>query len=202
MKFEVYLKSDKFYWTNNKVIYSIVFFCLVVVLINNGTGIIEKNIINNIFMSILGLAFIAGLILKFIGFTQIERLNGKLDGYLIFDKDYVQVRDEVFPIGTIHKIQISNDDYYGKLVRISRGNFGQALSNGTNNFVVLFLKSNQTKQFQYELRNSDDFQKIRETLIDYHLKGKIDFWELAKVLGEESTSETLELAAEIERRNR
>lgn len=201
MKFEVYIKSEKFYWTNNKVIYSIIFFCFVVVLINNGTGIIIKNFVNNIFMSIVGLAFVAGFILKIFGYTQIEPLRGKLDGYLIFNKNFVQVQDKVFPIETISKIKISNDDYYRKITRIAGGNFGPALSNGTNNFLVIFFESYETKQFQFQMRNSDDFQEIRETLIDYHLKGKIEFWELAQVLGENSTSETLALTEEIKKRD-
>lgn len=201
MKFEVYIKSEKFYWTNNKIIYSIIFFCFAVVLINNGTGIIKRNLINNISMSIVGLAFIAGFILKFRGFTQIEPLRGKLDGYLIFDKNFIQIQDKIFPLESIHKIKISNDDYYGKISRISGGNFGPTLSNGTNNFLVIFLESYETKQYQFEIRNSNDFQEIRETLIDYHLKDKIEFWELAQVLGEKSTSETLALTEEIKKRD-
>ncbi len=147
------------------------------------------------------LAFVAGFILKLLGLSKIEPLKGKLDGFLIFDKDFIQAKDDVFPIETIRKIQISNEDYYGKLARISGGNFEPALSNGTNNFLVIYFESFQTKQIQYELLNSDDFLKIRETLINYHLKGKIDFWELAKVLGEKSTNETLALTAEIKTRD-
>lgn len=34
-------------------------------------------------------------------------------------------------------------------------------------------------------------------LIEYHLKGKIDFWELANILGDKNSSEIKDLTEEI-----
>ena len=177
------------------------FFCLAVLLTKEKILNLESNLFDRIFQWIVVLTFICGLVTKFRGFTQIEPLRGKIDGYLIFDRQFVKVKDEVFPIETIRKIQISNDDYSEKLTGTSKGNLGPALSNGTNNFIVIFFESGQTKRFQFEMLNSNDFQNIRETLIDYHLIGKIDYWELAQVLGEKTTSETLALTNEIEKRS-
>jgi len=201
VKFGLFVKSEKIYWSTNKIIYSIWFFCLAVLLVKEKVLSLESNLFDRIFQWTIVLTLVCGLVTKFKGFTQIEPLNGKIDGFLSFEQQFIKVKDEVFPIETIRKIQISNEDYRGKLSGISKGNFGPALSNGTNNFIVIFLESGKTKRFQFELLNSNDFQNVRETLIDYHLIGKIDYWELAQVLGEKSTNETLALTSEIEKRS-
>ena len=201
VKFGLFVKSEKFSWSTNKIIYSVWFFCLAVLFVKERILNLESNLFDKIFQWTIVLTLMCGLATKLKGFTQIEPLNGKIDGFLIFDQQFIKVKNEVFPIETIRKIQISNEDYRGKLSRISKGNFGPALSNGTNNFIIIFFESGKTKKIKFELQNSNDFQIIRETLIDYHLIGKIDFWELAQVLGEKSTSETLALTSEIEKRS-
>lgn len=139
-----------------------------------------------------------GLVLKFIGLTKIESLRGNLEGYLSFEKEFIIVDEEIYFLEKIRSIQIFNDDYSGKLVNTSKGNLGPALSNGTNNFIIIFLESGKNKKYQFEMINSNDFQKSRTILIEYHIKKKIDFWELANVLGEKSTEEIAELTKEIE----
>lgn len=196
-KFSLFIKSDKFYWSTNKIIYSTLFFCLAVILIKDKVFKIEENLFDKIFQYLMIGCFIIGLILKFKGFTEIEPLRGKLDGSIVFNKDSISVKDEIFQIDEVRKIQISNDDYNGRLNGTSKGNFGPALSNGTNNFIVIFFESGISKRYQFELINSDDFQKIRNILIEYHLKGKMDFDEIANVLGEKSSEEIRDFKNEI-----
>lgn len=199
-KFSIYIKSNKFHWSAEIVTYSILLFCCGVMLFKQKVLNLEENFIDTIFMWLTVTTLIFSVILKFYNMNKIEPLRGKLEGYLIFEKDSITVGDKIYPIETIRTIKISNDDCRGVLKNISKGNLGPALSNGINNFIVLFFESGQTKRFQFELLNSNDFQNIRETLIDYHLTRKIDYWELAKVLGEKSTSDTLALTNEIEKR--
>lgn len=201
VKFSLFEKSNKRYWSINKIIYSILFSSVLILVFKLKFLQIERNLFDTIFISIAGLTFFSGLITKLRGFEKIEPLHGTLEGDLVFDKDFIQAKDEVFAIDEIRKIQIYNKDEYGKLVNISKGNFGPALSNGTRNFIVIFLESGKTRKFYFELINYDDFQKIRETLIDYHLKDKIDYWELVEVLDEKSASETIALTSEIKRRS-
>jgi hypothetical protein len=201
VKFRLFVKSEKNYWSTNKIIYSIIFSCLGILFFKEKFLQIDRNLFDTIFLLIAGLAFVSGLITKIKGFTEIEPLHGKLDGDLVFENDFIQAKDVVFTLEEIRNMQISNNDEYGKLVNTSKGNFGPALSNGTRNYIVIFLESGKTRKFYFELLNLDDFQKLREILIDYHLLGKIDFWELAHVLDEKKTSETLALTSEIERRS-
>ncbi|WP_412464445.1 hypothetical protein [Flavobacterium mekongense] len=198
-KFSIFIKSNKFHWSAEIITYSILFFCCGVILFKQKVLNLEENFIDKFFIWTAVSVSMFGVILKFYNLNKIEPLHGKLEGYLIFEKKSITVGNEIYPIDEIRTIKISNDDYSGALKNISKGNLGPALSNGTNNFITIYLVSGKSKRFQFELINSDDFQKVRETLIDYYIIEKIDYWELAQVLGERSTSETLALTDEIEK---
>lgn len=175
------------------------FFCLFVVLINNGTGTIKRNLINNISLIIFFIALITGVILKFIGFVKYEPLKGKLDGFLIFEMNSIQIDEETFTLNKIKSIEISNDDYYGKLVGYSKGNFNGALSNGVNNHIKIILDSGEIIWRNYELYHANDFLKIRSELINYYRKGKMELDNLANVLGESSYDAIPELQNEFQK---
>jgi len=192
-KFSIFKKTEKFYWSVNKIYYCTLFSIL-------GLAYFLKDVSKSAEKSFLWFSIatlITGLILKFRGLTQIEPLRGTLEGDLIFERESINIGGKSYSLDEINSIQINNDDYSGKLINITRGNIGPALSNGTNNSVILFLKSKETKKYLFELINSNDFQNVRMILIEYHLKGKIDFWELANVLGDKSSSEINDLTDEI-----
>jgi hypothetical protein len=188
-KFAIFKKSDKFYWSINKIYYCSLFSLL-------GLGYILEKIFKPIGLFFLYSAVI-GIYLKIKNLFEIEPLRGTLEGNLIFEKESIIIINKHYPLDDINKIKISNDDYTGKLINYTKGNIGPALSNGTNNSIVIFLKSKETIQIQFELINSNDFQKIKPILIEYYLKGKIDFDELTYVLGEKSSSDIRELKEEI-----
>lgn len=198
-RFAIYTKSNKFYWSNNKIIYPILFTCLVILLIANKGSVIEKNFLNSFLLGIMLLTVICGIILRLVGIPKTEPLQGELDGFLTFEMDSIQIHNEIFYFEKIRNIEISNDDYYYKLVGGSRGNFNSVRSNGVNNYVRIKLYSGEVKICNYELYNSDDFQKIRRELINYYLNGKIEFENLANVLGEKSRREIEEFKLEIEK---
>ncbi len=198
-RFTIYTKSNKFYWSNNKIIYPILFTCLVVLLIANKGSVIEKNFLNNFILGIMLLTFTCGIILRLVGIPKTEPLQGELDGFLTFEMDSIQIHNEIFYSEKIRNIEISNDDYYDKLVGGSRGNFNSARSNGVGNYLRIKLYSGEFKTCYYELYNSDDFQKIRRELINYYLNGKIEFQNLANVLGEKSQREIEEFKIEVEK---
>lgn len=181
-KFSIYIESNKFYWSTNKIIYSIIFLCCGILLFKEKFLELEKNFIDEIFMRLIIGVFIVALIIKFINLTNIEPLNGKLEGFLSFYMDSITVGDEIYLLEKIRTIKISNEDYRGKLVNTTGGNFGPALSNGTNNFITIFFESNKPKRIQFRINNSSEFQKIKPELINlYHCK-KLDFEELAFIL--------------------
>ncbi len=197
-KFSIYTKSNKFYWTAEIIIYSIIFFCCGVMLFKQKVLNLEENLIDKVFIWLAVSAFMFGVVLKFYNIGKYEPIRGKLLGYLIFEKDKLTICDEIYPIETIRNIKIDNDDYSGKLVNTSKGNLGPTLSNGIRNYITIYFESGESKRHQFELLNSDDFQKVRKELISYYLKGKIEFDEITNVLGEKSRSEITEFKLEIE----
>jgi len=201
LKFSLFKKSNKFYWSPETVIYGIVFMCLGVIFFKQNFLELKENFIDEFFIWVIISTLAFGLIIKFYNLNKYEPLRGHFEGYLSFEEKSITIGNEVYSIDEIRTIKISNDDYLGKQKNISSGNFGPVLSNGTENFITIFFSSGKSKRYQFELINSDDFQKLREILIDYHIAGKIDYWELAQVLGEKNTSETLELTKEIEKRS-
>jgi hypothetical protein len=199
-KFSIYIKSNKFYWTAEIKTYSFILFCCALMLVKQKVLNIEENFIDKLLGWLAVCGFTFGLILKFYNLNKIEPLRGTLEGYISFQKESITVGKEIFQMETIRNIKISNDDYIGKLVNFTKGNLGPALSNGINNSIIFFLESNQSRKYQFELINSDDFQKVRHELINYHIYGKIEFDELANVLGEKNRSEIAELKLEIEKK--
>ncbi|MFN3969700.1 hypothetical protein [Flavobacterium sp.] len=199
MKFTIFKKSKKFHWTVEKIIYTIIFSSLALGYISEKVFDSEQNYVSKTCMAIALIGFFAGLVTKFIGFSQFEKLQGILDGYLVFKVDSIEIENREYNLNEIKRIVISNDDYSGKLVGTSRGHLGPALSNGTGNHIILFLNSRESKKVNFEMINSNDFQKVRNELINYHVNSKIDFWSLAHILGEKSTTEIAELTSEIEK---
>ncbi|REH00766.1 hypothetical protein C8P67_10210 [Flavobacterium aquicola] len=197
-RFSIYNKSDKFYWSNNRIIYPIILICLTILLINNKGSIIEKNSLNNILLSIMFFAFVGGMILRLIAIPKTKPLQGNIDGFLTFDMNSIQIDNEVYSLEMIKNIKISNDDYYGKLIASTKGNLNSPRSNGVDNYLKIKLYSGEIKMCNYELYNSTDLQKIRRELINYYLNGKIEFENLANVLGEKNQKEIKELKLEIE----
>ena len=198
-KFGLYKKTKKFAWEPNSIIYLSIFGILGIYFLFEKVLNFESDMFYKILQISLVVIFSAGLITKFIGFSKIENLPGIIDGYLVFEENQILIAEEKYTLDEIKKIQISNDDYLGKLVNMSSGNLGAALSNGINNFVVIFLKIGKTKRHQFQLLQSDDFQKIRNILLLYYVNDKIDFWELANILGEKSSNEIAELKKEVEK---
>jgi hypothetical protein len=173
---------------------------LLLLLIKNGSGNVEKTVLNDTLLGIMLITLICGMILRLIGFPKAEPLQGEIDGFLTFEMNSIQIGNEVFEIEKIKNIEITNDDYYGKIVAFGRGNFNSPRSNGVDNFIKLKLYSGELKVCNYELYNSNDIQKIRNELLNYYLNGKIEFHTLAHVLGEKSQSEIAALKLEIEKK--
>ncbi len=198
MQFKIFKRTNEFYWSNNKVIYSILFICLGLLYLKNDVLEIERNLFDNIIFGILMITFCCAIILKFIGFTKTEPLGGNFIGNLIFHMDSIQINDEIFPLETIRNIEISNNDYLGKLVGISKGNFNGALSNGTNNTFKMKLYSREVKIFNFEICDLLDFIDVKQELINYYLNGKLEFENLANLLSEKSCEDKVWLKKQIE----
>ena len=194
-RFNIYKKSKKFNWSNTLIIFSLIISLFVISLLKQYFFNPEKGLFDEIIMKLMLGLFLLGLILKTIGLTKPKILDEEFSGFLEFYKDYIIIDDERFKIEEIKSIEISNNDYYGKPQEAT--GFDSSLSNGVNNQILLRLNSGKTKSYNFELYNEHDMTKIEEELFYYYSKGKIDFFELAKILKIESKTEIEEFRNQI-----
>ena len=186
-RFAIYHKSKSFRPTTNQVIYT---FNVVVLSI---WIFLEKILKTEQFISLLGwavaISWLIALIAMLVGGFKAPPLRGRLDGFISFDKDKITVEKEVFNLNEINRIKITNDDYYGKIKYLGRGNFNASYSNGVDNELLIELNSSQVKVYDFEIYNSADFQKVKPELITYYLEGKMKFNDLTNLLGYEKADE-------------
>jgi hypothetical protein len=198
-RFAIFKKTNKFYWSKNRIIYSLAFLCIGIFYLNSEVLKIEiPKTIGNWFAGLIGVGFFVLIIIMILGFSKPDPLRGKLEGFIAFKENAIEVGDEEFSISEIQNIHIANEDYYGKTIARGKGNFNSPLSNGVDNTMTLTFKSNDKKKYDFEVYYSDDFQKVRNELINYFKLGKITFENLCEVLGEKTKSEIAELKKEIE----
>lgn len=198
-RFSIYNKSSKFYWNNNRVIYPIIFTCLLILLLKDGSGVLEKSAVNNILLGAILITFVCGIVLSLMGIPKTEPLRGEIDGFLTFEKNSIEIENEVFCLEKIESIEISNGDYYGKIINPGRGNFNSIRSNGVANFIKIKLYSGKLKICNFQLFNSYDMQEIRNELINYYINGKMELENLTNILGENTNKEIATLKVEIEK---
>lgn len=194
-RFNVYKKSTKFHWNNTLIIVALILSLYIISIIKQHFFNSEKGIFEDIIMWSMISLLLIGLFLKTIGLTKTKITHGEFTGFLEFYKDYIIIDQEKFQIDQIKSIEISNNDYYGKPEGMTA--FEPSLSNGINNQIVLKLDSGKQKSYNFELYNKDDMEKAQEELFSYYTKGKIDFFELTKILKIKSKTEIEDFRTQI-----
>lgn len=196
-KFAIYHKSNSFRPTTNQVLYT---FTVVVLSL---WIFLEKIVKTEKFSHILGWAiassWLIGLLAMLIGKFKAPPLRGKLEGFISFQKDKIIVENEIFDLNDIKRIKLTNDDYYGKIKYLGRGNFNASYSNGIDNELLIELNSSIAKVYNFEIYNSADLQKIRPELVEYYIKGKLEFSNLTYLLGLEKSDEIQDFKNSCER---
>jgi len=186
-RFAIYHKSERFRPTTNQVFYT---FNAVAISI---WIVVEKIIKTEQFSRVIGftvaISWLVALLAMLIGKFKAPPLRGRLDGFISFYKDKITVEKEVFYLNDIKRIKITNDDYYGKIKYLGKGNFNASYSNGVDNELLIELNSSKVKLYNFEIYNSPDFQKIKTELITYYLEGKLEFSILINLLGLEKDEE-------------
>lgn len=198
-KFAIFKKTDKFYWTKNRTIYSIFLSSLFIIVINQKFLHIQSDLVTGIFgVGIAILAFVA-LFWSIFGIENPDSLKGSLEGFIVFKNDAIDIGKETFPINILKNIEISNEDYHGKRTVRSKGDFNSTFSNGVKNYITITFLSNDKRTYNFQLLNSNDFQNVRKELVEYYKQGKITFENICKVLGEESKKEIDDFKVELEK---
>lgn len=147
----------------------------------------DEGLFEEIIMKLMFGLFMLLFIFKTIGLVKVKPTNEELSGFLEFYKDYIVIDQEKFKMNEIKSIEISNNDYYGKPNGTS--DFESSLSNGINNQILLRFNSGISKSYNFELYNECNMEKVEEELFSYYSQGKIDFFELTKILKIQSKTE-------------
>jgi hypothetical protein len=179
-RFNIFIKSNKFNWTINKIVFLIFVILFLVFQINKSYKNPIQDSVNK-YIGIIGLTlFIARTLYKFSRFAKPEKLNGELVGFLEFKSNSIIIDKEEYKIDEIEKINIVNNDFYGKGNGSSSG-FNSNLSNGVDNYLTLILKDKRKISCMFEMYNEYDMGKLDEIIISYYSKGKLDFDDLIRI---------------------
>jgi hypothetical protein len=153
----------------------------------------EQNVTEIFLGSIAGVSFLYGIICKTIGFAKPNKLRGKLEGFITFEHNAIIVEKQIYRLEEVKKIEISNEDYYGRMIATTGGDFNSPLSNGVDNKLQIVLITEQVKSYYFEMYNPDDLQKVKNELINYCRNGKLPFSNLTYLLGIDSEEELQEM---------
>lgn len=165
--FNIYIPSKNFVWTRSRIIWTLViipvismFFILYILKIP------EKQI-----PSWLAWTIFAPLFIGFSGYLVniwlTEELKGEMAGQLIFEMDKITINNEILAINDIKRIQISINDYKGKL--ILNNQFDGIFSHGCKNKLIITLLNNQNKSCFFQLKQPKEMVQMVNQL-NYYTK--------------------------------
>lgn len=186
-KFSIYHKSKRFHPTTNQIFYTFNIVIIIIWIVLE--KIIKTKEYNHFFGFSIGISLLIAISLMLIGKVKSPPLRGKLDGFISFDKNRIIVNHEVFYLTDIKIIKITNDDYFGKIKYLGKGDFNASFSNGVDNELLIELNNSEVKLYNFEIYNSDDFQKVKNELVVYYLNEKLEFSILLNLLGLEEKEE-------------
>jgi len=195
-RFAIFEKTKKFYWSNNRIIYPIIFGCIGILYLKQKLGF-ERSFFDEFVIGIFVLTFFIGIVLSIRGFGKPDPLRGRLNGFITFEKEKIIFDQQIFRLEEFKKIEITNNDYYGRIKSSSKGNFNSTRSNGVDNKIEITFCNGEKKIFYFELYNSNDLEKVKEELINYYLNGKLHFLNLIDVLGITKYEEIQDFKKEI-----
>jgi len=186
-EFRIFIPEKKFLWTANKVIFSVLASLATIAIIFYEFE--EHHPIGNIALELAMFIVMASFIVVIINFNRKKTLNGTLDGMLKLEHDRIIVGQEEVKLEELNSIDFHANDYIGLRDTHSYIYYNPHISNGVNNFCVLKLKGGAEKKIWFQQEDKGELTKNRDLLIGYHLKGKMSFLRLFRILGISKTKE-------------
>ncbi len=197
-RFKIYTPKNKFYWSNNLIVYSLLVFCFLPVGIEVFMLKHENDQVSG-FSRILAygipIMLFVSVIFGIISFFQHRPLRGMLDGEIIFESERIIINGKEFDIASLTKISFVILDYKGMFIG-GRGDLNGRKSNGVGNRIALY-KNGTPQVYYFQLEYKGQLKNIKEQLIQYHLAGKLHFLQLIDILGISKYDEIQEFKKEI-----
>jgi len=138
---------------------SISFALMLLPILSNTENDIEntfESILKNIIYVCLGL-FLISVIMRF---GEYEKLNGKLEGEISFEKDGIKINNQLFEYNQINDFNIEFSDKYGSQTGKSNGAF---LSQGLKNSISFYHNGKLIITY-FQLYSSEQLKAIKEDL--------------------------------------
>ena len=183
IKFNIFNKVEKLYINRSLIINVVALIFISPLLINaifKGYKMSDLEIVLGILSCVL---IFIGLITKFYGQFNYEKLKGKIEGFIELHDDKIIVNEKVYEIEKIKKIEIYNGDYKGKWKSKIRSNYSNALSNGVDNVIRIIMENEKESIGIYFLQNEKyELKKAEKQLIKYYQSGKIHLLKLLDIL--------------------
>lgn len=118
-------------------------------------------------------------------------LEGKLDGYIIFEKDVIRIDTVNYNLGDIASIEFKGRDYLGLEIGYSSMSnyFEEPLSQGVDNTLVLQMNDGRSVKTKFQVLKSCEFREIEDVMLHYYLNDKLSYLQTVEVLGLSSQEE-------------
>ena len=168
---QIFIKQKTFPISNENIV-------LIILLTLSATSyyIYNLNNIENAIFESLGVIF---TLITFIYFVILiisllfrhERLEGKLEGHLIFEKDRIHIGNSSFNILEIKEIIIENWYVKGYPVNIITPTLKPKKSNGVKNYVKLYLENETVVTCYFLQTKTDKIQKFSKVFKSYYNLG-------------------------------
>jgi hypothetical protein len=183
LKYKILTKSEKYYWTVNSRIYSILLLTILPVFIklnlfkNQNITFFDKSL-----MFIMVATLFCGIVIGLSKFNKYKTLKGELISDLEFQKGKIIIGDKEYLLNEIQKIEINAFDFRGE-INTYRGNFDGNLSNGVNNLLKLYLANQIKLEINFQQIVKNEIRNEEEILIAYCNQNKLHYFNLLEILG-------------------
>lgn len=184
--FKIYVPVKKFYFTPNKIIYFLAGFGFLPMAFELFILKHESSEVSKFSTGCFGVCVIAvfgGVIVRAIYASKQKLLQGKIEGDIAFNTDFITINTDEYLLEGIEKISFTHfNDYLGKK-QSDKSYYNDGVSNGVENAVIVTLKNRKDischfqQQYRYQLR------EMRPVLVHYHNEGKLHFLNLIDILG-------------------
>lgn len=131
------------------------------------------------------LAIITLLSIYFIisAYFKYERILGKIDGILKIDLDFIMIKNNIYQVNEISKIDFHLINYYGELNKSGNLNFNPKLSQGVSNFIEFTDQSNIRYQVYFKLNHTYEHERLFPFITKMIQLKKISFLRGTELLG-------------------
>lgn len=128
-------------------------------------------------------------------------LNGYFEGKITFTKNDITIGNDVYTLDEIRSILIQNNDFAGNKM-MEHGEFESGnISFGVNNQLILGLGKRKFVEAEFKQNTKNEFEKMKDILIEYHLQNKLSFEDLIFIMKIEYDVDKNELKKEISKRS-